>query len=331
MYHERFKGTHYQAGFHWGTMLLKNNKKINNVPTFTITKEKQNFANACLPIYQKYYPEILEEIKGIADGQKMSYQDLYTFLLSMYCFEFNNHCTCFALRDNEHILFGRNSDFLVELEKLYMNCLYQLNCSYAFNGNTTAFVQIEDGVNEYGLAIGLTFIYPKIKKPGLNAGMLVRYLLEKCSTTQEAIKVLNTLPIASSQTITMIDSQGKMAVVECNPDKTTIIESHNFVVASNHFQTKDMEEYRDPNIDDWRAHERYQVALTALQNNPFSLQLVQNILSGKHGFMCQYNRKQGGDTVWSVIYDVLSKRVYRVEGNPSGKSFKEDQRLPFNY
>lgn len=140
MYHGRFKGTHYQAGFHWGTMLLKNGKKINDVPTFTITKERQDFANACLPIYQNYYPEILEEIKGIADSQKMSYQDLYTFLLSMYCFEFNNHCTCCALKNNEYILFGRNSDFIVELEKLYMNCLYQLDCAYAFNGNTTAFV-----------------------------------------------------------------------------------------------------------------------------------------------------------------------------------------------
>ena len=36
---------------------------------------------------------------------------------------------------------------------------------------------MEDGVNEYGLATGLTFVYPKIRKAGLNAGMLVRYFL----------------------------------------------------------------------------------------------------------------------------------------------------------
>ncbi len=79
----------------------------------------------------------------------------------MYCFEFSNHCTCFAFQDNNHIIFGRNSDFLVELEKLYMNCLYRLDNVYAFNGNTTAFVQMEDGVNEYGLAVGLTFFILK--------------------------------------------------------------------------------------------------------------------------------------------------------------------------
>ena len=37
---------------------------------------------------------------------------------------------------------------------------------------------MEDGINEHGLAIGLTFVYPKIRGAGFNAGMLVRYLLE---------------------------------------------------------------------------------------------------------------------------------------------------------
>ena len=35
---------------------------------FVITEERKEFAKLCVPIYQKYYPEILEEIKGIPDG-----------------------------------------------------------------------------------------------------------------------------------------------------------------------------------------------------------------------------------------------------------------------
>ena len=140
-------------------------------------------------------------------------------LLSMYCFELDNKYTCFAISDTKNVIFGRNSDFLVRLEKLYMNCLYQLNGMYAFNGNTTAFVQMEDGVNEYGFAVGLTFVYPHIRKPGLNSGMLVRYLLEKCKTTEEALKELDSLPIASAQTLTLADREGNIVVVECNPEK----------------------------------------------------------------------------------------------------------------
>ena len=84
---------------HWGEMLRKHGNFIHKQHTFQITEERKKFAMRCLPVYEKYYPEVLKEIKGIADGQQSSYEDLCTFLLSMYCFEFSNHCTCFAFRD----------------------------------------------------------------------------------------------------------------------------------------------------------------------------------------------------------------------------------------
>ncbi len=43
--------------------------------------------------------------------------------------------------------------------------------------------------------------------------------------------------------------------------------------------------------------------------------------------MCQYDRKTGKDTVWSVIYDVTGGKIYRCEGNPSRKRFLEDKRI----
>ncbi len=332
MYHARFKKSHYEAGFKWGKRLLKNNQIISNKPTFKITEERRTFAKKCLPIYKKYYPEILEEIKGLAAGQQSSYEDYYTFLLSMYCFEFNNHCTCLALKNKENIIFGRNSDFLVSLEKLYMNCLYNLDNVYAFNGNTTAFIEIEDGINEYSLAIGLTFIYPAIIKPGFNSGLLVRYLLEKCKSTEEAIKKLKELPIASQQTLTIADAKGDIAVIECNCENIKIIrpdKNPSFVVASNEFTSTKMKKYNNNFIDNWRANERYLNAYNALKEHQenYSFNLVKDILSGSYGFMCQYDRKTNADTVWSVIYDIKNKMIYRVEGNPRRKHFQKDQRL----
>lgn len=102
---------------------------------------------------------------------------LESILFPMYSMRFENHCTCFAFSNESEIVFARNSDFLVSIEKLYMNCLYALDEAYAFNGNTTAYVEMEDGVNEHGLAAGLCFVYPKVNKPGFNAGMLIRYII----------------------------------------------------------------------------------------------------------------------------------------------------------
>ncbi len=336
MYHGRFRKSHYETGYNWGSLLYKNGKIINRNATFDITEERKIFAKECLPVYEKYYPEILEEIRGLAEGQKGSCEDFYTFLLSMYCFEFNNHCTCFAFKDRDHLIFGRNSDFLVSLEKLYMNCLYKLNGAYGFNGNTTAFIEMEDGINEYGLAVGLTFIYPKITGVGFNSGMLVRYLLEKCKTVDEAIKNLNMLPIASQQTLTVIDRLGNFAVIECNCSHVEVIkptERDPFVVAVNGFVSPEMMTYNHHNIDDWHSSERYSVACNALRENKnkFSFELAGDILSGKHGFMCQYDRKKDADTVWSVIYDIKNRKIFRVEGNPSRRKFVEDTRMKFIY
>ncbi len=330
MYHGRFKGTHYEVGFRWGSLLKKKGKQLNSCPTFHIGEDQYRFAQACKKEYQKYFPEILDEIQGIADGNAANLEFLQAMLFSMYCFEFSNKCTCFAISSKDEILFARNSDFLVNLEKFNMNCLYDLKNSYRFNGNTTAYVQMEDGVNQHGLAVGLTFVYPHLRKAGLNAGMLVRYILEKCKTTDEALSALNTLPIASSQTFTIADSRGEIAVVECNSKMLVLIkpdDNKHFVATANNFNSQAMQAYRNPDIDDWRSDERYHTAYKALTQNHYSLQFAQDVLSGRHGFMCQHNRKENVDTVWSVVYDLRRKKIWRAEGNPSRKKFIQDTRI----
>ena len=164
--------------------------------------------------------------------------------------------------------------------------------------------------------------------------MLVRYLLEKCKTTDEVIESLNKIPIASQQTLTVMDNWGNYAVIECNCSHVEVIkptEQDCFVAAANSFVSPKMTGYNNHAIDDWRSDERYSVACHALRENKnhFSLELARDILSGKYGFMCQYERNKGADTVWSVIYDVKNKKIFRVEGNPSRKKFIEDTRMKF--
>lgn len=76
MYHAHLKGTHYEAGYRWGSLLLKNQHIILEKVPFAITEERLAYAQSCLPIYQKDYPEILEEIQGIADGQQCDVRHL---------------------------------------------------------------------------------------------------------------------------------------------------------------------------------------------------------------------------------------------------------------
>lgn len=161
-------------------------------------------------------------------------------------------------------------------------------------GDATAFVEMEDGVNEYGLAVGLTSVYPKCLGYGLNAGMLLRYGLEVCYADDE------------------------------KP----------FVSAVNAFYLEGMKIYRVQGIDNWNAKERYETMQAAFHafcrdGRKDAVPLAADILRGKYGFICQYDRKTGKDTVWSVIYDVGIKKIYRCEGNPARKRYTEDSRFTF--
>jgi predicted choloylglycine hydrolase len=333
MHKPTFKGKHYDIGYRQGSFIFK--KGIRMEPYFNLTLEKREFGIECINQCATVFPEVLEEIKGLADGMKVSYHDFASFIFCMYCFEFVNWCTCLAFKDDNNIVFGRNSDFAVSIEDQYESAFYNLESGYSFIGNSTAMVQMEDGVNEHGLATGLTLVNMEVTKPGLNAGILVRYLLEKCKTVTEALEHLAKLPMASAQTLTIVDKTGDVVVVECNREKTTIIRprsNENFIVATNHYISSEMQQYQhnEELYAEYRSKDRYQTAFNTLKTKSnFSLGLAKDILSGKHGFMCQYDRSKGFDTVWSSVYDIKNHKIYRAEGNPSRVRFKSDNRLQF--
>lgn len=336
MYHVRFKGTHYEIGYRFGSSLAKHDQYLLNHVPFPITQERKDFAHSCIPIYQKFFPEILEEIRGLADGQHCELDALQAVLLSMYAIPPACSCSCFAISSENHTLLCRNSDFLTELEKLNMNVIYKFsNNSYDFTGNTTAFVEIEDGVNEHGLAVGLTSIYPITIKSGFHAGMLLRFFLEKCRTTEEVLCSIQRLPISSAQTITVADASGNIAMIECNSEKIAVIHpsaEQPFVCAANMFHSMELLTLQSSNVDNWKSEQRYCTLVQTLNkyNGKIDLPIAKDLLAGKNGFLCQYDRTTGKDTVWSVIYDLKEKTIYRVEGNPGRKNFIKDERFSIN-
>lgn len=150
----------------------------------------------------------------------------------------------------------------------------------------------------------------------------------------EAISCLHQLPIASAQTLTLADISGEIALVECTPDRvevtTSLSNTHSFVCDTNAFHLTKMMQYNSVGIDDWFAETRFQTMISAFQNTKkIDLVFVKKLLSGDYGFLCQYDRSTGKDTVWSVIYDLKQHKIYRSEGNPRRCNFKEDTRFCF--
>ena len=167
MQHITFEGTHFEMGFHWGSLLAKRGIFILERIPFPLTEERAAFAEHCLPAYQAYFPQILEEIQGIALGQGCSALSLQAALFSMYALPPACHCSCFAVSNEEHILFGRNSDFLTGLERDCSNMLYRFpreSNSYSFMGDTTSFIPNGGRRQRSGAGCGagvhLSLLYP---------------------------------------------------------------------------------------------------------------------------------------------------------------------------
>ncbi len=202
---------------------------------------------------------------------------------------------------------------------------------------TTAFIEIEDGVNEHGLAVGLTSVYPNQCKPGFNAGMIVRYLLEKCRNVSEAVSCLYQLPIASAQTLTLADTMGAIAVIECNAEQIKIEKTLNsnlafFVCATNTFHFPEMIGYNNDKIDNWFAEERYQTLYSAFNEEKMEVSifhLQKNCCLEIMVSSVSMTEVQVKILVWSVIYDMKRHKIYRSEGNPRRHKFKEDIRFQF--
>ena len=341
MYHPRFKGKHYEMGQKMGNIFKKHHAQF----PIKLDPFQTEFGKESGILLKKYFPEAAAEIKGITDTIGYDYELMTSWLMCMGCchtIEDGNcvevrGCSAFSFVHCGQVTHGRDNDLPPFLKQFSKSIYYEPENKMKFILNTSSFINGEEGINETGLVAAMTFVMPKLEeiKPGINSVFLVRYLLENCKTVNEGIEKLKKLPIASSCNIILTDKKGDMVVAECNPLKIHIRypekneNDEKFIITVNHFTSKEMWKHDASNRNVYFSKERYQTTLNALKKINYSdgVKHAINILSGKHGFMCQYDKALNFDTIWSSVFDITNKKIYRAEGNPSRTIFIEDKRL----
>lgn len=326
MYHPRLKGKHYDMGKHYGELLYKTGEDLSSV--IAISEEERAFGKKCFPIYEQYMQDIMEEVKGLADGLHQKYEDVAYWLFNIYCNEEDHGCSVFAVKNDDKVFFARNMDMFPEYKKTSESILYRVENKNTFLAHSTAMISLEDGINEHGLCAALTFLLAKEIKPGINGGFIVRKILEECKTTKEAIELIRELPIASSHNIVIADKNGEMAVVECTSEEISVRQNENYVIATNHFISEHMVKYNNTEDNWYHTKERYHTLNACLKANPgIDFEECKNIISGKYGFVCQFKKELHFDTIWSAVYDLNNLYHEICEGNPRKTKYKVDNRL----
>ncbi len=89
-----------------------------------------------------------------------------------------------------------------------------------------------DGVNDAGLAVSLTFGGRPQVGEGFGIPLVMRYVLQTCQTTEEAMRVLCRVPVHMSYNVTALDRDSLRATAYLAPDRPTHVTS--LAVATNH-------------------------------------------------------------------------------------------------
>lgn len=341
MYHLRLKGRHYDMGVKRGTVF--NRGKVSFPLQLDAFQVKHGIESE--KILNTFFPEVCEEMRGVTDTIGVDYTTFSAWMLCMGCCMYNldnnipaelRGCTAFAYSRNGRIIYGRNNDLPPYLKNGSKSEIYAPSGGNRFNITTSSFINGEEGLNEHGLAVAMTFVMTDLKqiKPGFNSCFIVRYLLEKADTAKAAIALLTELPVASNCNILLADKGGNMAVVECTPytkniRKPVMFGSDYIVCTVNSFTSGKMKPYDAANGDDYDSYTRYDTVMHGFQTHIKDdvITETEKLLKGDYGFICQYDYDPGFETIWSSVFDLNSLMIYRAEGDPRRKKFIKDSRL----
>ncbi len=328
MYKPRLDGSHYDMGYKYGSLLKKAGVSIDSI--LDLSDEMLEFGKKSMDICLEIYPEVLDEIRGYAKGMGVCYERLGSFVITAGAFPFDAGCTVITYKKDDKVFFARNHDMFTSLKKTSESSLIRPLNDYYHVSQSDSIIGKEDGVNEHGLAVGMSFVAPKEIKPGLNFLVIVKMILEKCKTVKEAIDMLMKTPTSSSHNITLADKNGDMAVVEmCSNHKEVRYPENNYMVATNHFVHKNMIKYDNrPEFNWFYTEDRYKTCVDILSKELIiDLQLGMDIMSMKKGYINQYKKNMKFDTLWSFCVELNTLEIKKAIGNPKRARYQSDPRL----
>jgi predicted choloylglycine hydrolase len=178
-----------------------------------------------------------------------------------------------------------------------------------------------DGMNIDGLAVSLAFGGRKVSGTGFGIPLVVRYVLETCTTTEEACAVLVRVPVHMGYNVTVLDKSGKYATVYLNPDRPPQVIHQ--PVATNHQHQVEWDEYAAFTDTVARKHLLEEcVAEPKLDRATLIRRFLRPPLYSQH-----YLR--GFGTLYTAAYDVTKGRVQIIwpekQVEASFKRFEEQE------
>jgi len=288
-------------------------------------------------LFDAHCPGINEEIRGVADGLNVPPAHIAyyagTYLRSGHC----SHWVALpSMTRNNHVLVGRSYEFSDAMDDLCL-CTTRIHGKPAHVGFSTLLFGRGEGMNEHGLSVttssggmpvgAVEGMRPPIQD-GLHFWALVRALLDQCKNTEEALKLIEEIPVCSNPNLIVADKQGNAALVEIfGPHKAVKriddAGSDRLLCSTNHFTLPKTREQDAGTMKNSRVRHRAIMAELEEKAPGLTLDDMKTWLSTPYpdGLCCHFYEEFFG-TLRAMVFDLTAGTLDVCFGSPMANAWR---------
>lgn len=173
----------------------------------------------CINALETYMPELLPLYRQLLE--LLDCDDLQARFLSLYCPPpFYSGCSQLIYKKEQCALI-RNYDFPAFLcEGTILRSQWR---DKKIIGMADCVWGILDGLNDAGLAVSINYGGRLVEGKGFGITIVVRYVLETCSTVAEAVAAFKRIPVHLDYNIALLDQAGNHATLFIAPDRAPCV------------------------------------------------------------------------------------------------------------
>jgi len=294
-------------------------------------------ARKYLPFAEERYPQYVDELRGIAEGANVSFDDLMVVnameAVAMDALHLTR-CTSFAVNEQRtadgHVLIGHNEDWVPEDEKDVYVVSARPNDEPPFLAMTYGGLIPNVGFNAYGIAQAIDSVYPNDSRIGIPRLVLARAVLASRRISGAIGRTL--IPHrAAGYNHLIVHESGEMYSVEVSARRFEILHgTDGYITHTNHYLSQAMKEIEKDPEELISSRVRYFRANRLLRENSThtikTLQAIQKDHVNLPNSICNHNNAgidpmDRESTITALVIDLTAREMHIAWGNPCQNSY----------
>ena len=301
-----------------------------NLSTPIPREAAMDVARACIPLTESYCPEMIAEMRGVAEASGESLENLMLLnVRNQLRPQAEAGCTSFsATADSGCIdgtLIGQNWDSDPGLDPFTLVLTRRPKDKPAFMTITQAGLIAYIGVNDAGLGLCLNSLPAPSRRTGIPLYFILRRIFE-CTSLDAAVRAASDAERAIPTNVIMATPQGPADLEITVPGVYVLREEcQGLITHTNHCQHAELQDINSEFAELIQSHARKSRVdrLTLPGAEPLSIARFKEILSDHDGYPRSICRHPNNDlasghwrSVFSVIIEVDAAKMHISRGNP---------------